>query len=91
MRCIDEFSDPTFLNSQLAKLPPNEPKSNRHFVDRPSQAARYETKLRDGDIIVAFVRCSDSTELCTNFFFEYRPMDYQTTSFRLTLPPSALL
>ncbi|KAJ8589716.1 hypothetical protein M405DRAFT_738115 [Rhizopogon salebrosus TDB-379] len=39
---------------QLAKLPANEPKSNRHFVDRPSQAARYETKLRDGDIIVAF-------------------------------------
>lgn len=27
-----------------------------HFADQPNRAAQYETKLRDGDIIIAFVR-----------------------------------
>jgi protein phosphatase PTC7 len=38
---------------QLTKFPPNMVPST-HFADRPNRAAQYETKLRDGDIIIAF-------------------------------------
>ncbi|KAG2037239.1 phosphatase 2C-like domain-containing protein [Suillus americanus] len=38
---------------QLTKFPPNMVPST-HFADQPNRAAQYETKLRDGDIIIAF-------------------------------------
>ncbi|KAG0707774.1 phosphatase 2C-like domain-containing protein [Suillus ampliporus] len=38
---------------QLAKFPSNM-KHSSNFADRPNRAAQYETKLRDGDIIIAF-------------------------------------
>ncbi|KAG1782482.1 phosphatase 2C-like domain-containing protein [Suillus placidus] len=38
---------------QLTKFPSNMVPST-HFADQPNRAAQYETKLRDGDIIIAF-------------------------------------
>lgn len=56
MHFIDKLSDlDMFINSQLTKFPPNMVPST-HFADQPNRAAQYETKLRDGDIIIAFVR-----------------------------------
>jgi hypothetical protein len=56
MHFIHKLSDlDIFINSQLTKFPPNMVPST-HFADRPNRAAQYETKLRDGDIIIAFVR-----------------------------------
>jgi hypothetical protein len=57
MHFVDKLSDlDTFINSQLTKFPPNMD-SSTHLADQPNRAAQYETKLRDGDIIIAFVRC----------------------------------
>ncbi|KAJ3545167.1 hypothetical protein NMY22_g2549 [Coprinellus aureogranulatus] len=45
------------LFRQLTKLPPNSArKFSRACVDAPSEAEVLETKLRDGDIVVAYVR-----------------------------------
>ncbi|KAH7930759.1 protein serine/threonine phosphatase 2C [Leucogyrophana mollusca] len=39
---------------QLTKLPSNTRKYNRSYIDYPSEAAVYETKVRDGDIVIAY-------------------------------------
>ncbi|KAH7889705.1 phosphatase 2C-like domain-containing protein [Phlebopus sp. FC_14] len=38
---------------QLTKFPENH-QSDRYYIDPPSAAVQYETKLRDGDIVVAY-------------------------------------
>ncbi|KAG1756795.1 phosphatase 2C-like domain-containing protein [Suillus paluster] len=55
----------------LTKLPSNMAESD-HLADHPNQAAQYETKLRDGDIIIAFtdglsdnVFTSDLVAICS--------------------------
>lgn len=40
---------------QLSKLPVKNKKFDSAYVDSPREADTYETKLRDGDIIVAYV------------------------------------
>lgn len=46
------------VNRQLTKLPPTtgRKKFARACVDSPSQAETYHTKLRDGDIVIAYAR-----------------------------------
>ncbi|KIJ69408.1 hypothetical protein HYDPIDRAFT_106015 [Hydnomerulius pinastri MD-312] len=39
---------------QLTKFPSNMSKFDRYYIDPPSAAAQYETKLRDGDIVIAY-------------------------------------
>lgn len=39
---------------QLSKLPAGTSQYDRAFVDSPQEADAYETKLRDGDLIVAY-------------------------------------
>jgi len=39
---------------QLTKIPVNVPKYTRACIDSPREADTYETKLRDGDIVIAY-------------------------------------
>jgi protein phosphatase PTC7 len=43
---------------QLTKLPTNARKFRGACIDSPSDADIYETKLRDGDLVIAYVPCS---------------------------------
>ena len=40
---------------QLSKLPKGVPGFSRAVIDSPREADTYETKLRDGDIVIAYV------------------------------------
>ena len=53
---------------QLTKLPPNAGrKFARACVDSPNEADTFEMKLRDGDIVVAYVRTLSSQPLLSRF------------------------
>lgn len=45
----------TTIFRQLSKLPVKNKKFDSAYVDSPREADTYETKLRDGDIILAYV------------------------------------
>ena len=48
---------PIFIcRRQLSKLPKGVPGFSRAVIDSPREADTYETKLRDGDIVIAYVR-----------------------------------
>jgi protein phosphatase PTC7 len=40
---------------QLAKIPTVVQKLSREITDSPDEADTYETKLRDGDLVIAYV------------------------------------
>ena len=48
-------SDYNRRDRQLAKLPPDQRRYSGACVDSPRDADTYETKLRDGDIVIAYV------------------------------------
>lgn len=48
---------------QLSKIPESERKFSRACVDSPSDAELYETRLRDGDIVIAYVGLSTYSDM----------------------------
>lgn len=82
------------VHRQLSKLPTSTPRFSRACIDSPRDAETYETKLRDGDIVLAYVRSFLPTHttvfLNYNRVSRYRRMVCQITYSRQSCSRYAL-
>ena len=79
----------TFTQRQLTKLPSSSSSDTHDSLDSPSSAASYETRLRDGDIVVAYVGPLLRLEVISNT--GRRPTGCQTMYFQMRSPRSVYL
>ena len=80
----------TFPQRQLTKLPSSSSDDTHYSLDSPSSAAYYETRLRDGDIVVVYVGPS-ITDLDVRSNTGRRPTGCRTMYFQMRSPRSVYL
>jgi hypothetical protein len=84
------YVDRIILARQLAKVP-GVGELPDQIMDSPDDADIYEAKLRDGDLIIAYVGYPRQVSLYAINPSFLRRMDYQTTSSIMKSPPFAVL
>ena len=83
---------PTFSHlfpRQLTKLPSNAGRFSGVIVDTPSDADTFQTKLRDGDIVVAYV-CMSARHLGIEYINRPLSIIFQTDGFSDNVFPSEM-